>query len=104
MVWFAHPVLGFAIFSPIAAAVLLFEWSHMDYSTPKGKALLPYHVLGGALLTALLAAALAAVGAGLAMSFALWAVAAMIMALCVSKVGLVVTRRIAREPRCCLPV
>jgi hypothetical protein len=82
MVWFAHPTLGFLMYFPIAAAVLLFAWSHMDYAAPKGRQLLPYHILGPALVNAALAAAATSVDAGIAMIFALWGGAGVAMALC----------------------
>lgn len=87
MLWFAHPVLGFFMYFPVAAAVLLLCWSHMDYDSDKGRQLLPYHVLGAALLNSLLATALNLLGAGMAMIFALWGTAAVLMALCLRRVS-----------------
>jgi hypothetical protein len=73
MVWFAHPIIAFLTYLPVAVAVLLLPWSHMNYDTPQGRQLLPYHMLGGALLNSLVAAVLTRFGVGIAMMFALWA-------------------------------
>jgi hypothetical protein len=73
MVWFAHPILAYLIYLPVSVAVLLLPWSRMNYDTPKGQQLLPYHMLGGALANSLIAAVLTRFGVGISMIFALWA-------------------------------
>ncbi len=87
MVWFAHPILAFAMYFSVAVAVLLFSWSHVDYSEGKDKRLLPYHTLGAALFNSAVAAALTQIGAGTAMVFAMWGAAGILVALCLSQVG-----------------
>ncbi|WIA36529.1 hypothetical protein OEZ86_007823 [Tetradesmus obliquus] len=72
MVWFAHPIVAFLSYLPISIAVLLLPWSHMNYDSPQGQQLLPYHMLGGALLNSLVAAVLTRFGVGLALIFAMW--------------------------------
>jgi hypothetical protein len=73
MIWFAHPIIAYLTYLPSAVAVILLPFSNMNYDTPKGKRLLPYHMLGGALLNSVVAAALTRFGVGTAMIFALWA-------------------------------
>jgi hypothetical protein len=86
MVWFAHPVLGFAMYFPVAVGMLLLPWGGQDYSTPKGLQLLPYHTLGAALFNSAVAAALTQIGAGTAMIFAMWGGAGLLIALCLTQV------------------
>lgn len=56
--WFANPYLALVMYLCLAVSILLLPWSHIDYSQGRGKQLLPYHVLGGALLNSLLAVVL----------------------------------------------
>jgi hypothetical protein len=86
MIWFAHPVLGFAMYFPIAAAMLLLPWSYVDYASGKGQQLLPYHTLGAALFNSAVAAGLTQIGAGTAMVFAMWGGAGVLVALCLTQV------------------
>jgi len=86
MIWFAHPVVGFAMYFPVAIAMLLLPWSHVDYSQGKTLQLLPYHTLGAALFNSVVAAALTQLGAGTGMVFAMWGFAGVLFALCLSQV------------------
>lgn len=86
MVWFANPVLGFAMYFPVAIAMLLLPWSHVDYSTAKEQQRLPYHALGAALFNSAVAAGLTQIGAGTAMVFALWGFAGVLVSFCLTQV------------------
>lgn len=86
MIWFAHPVLGFAMYFPVAVAMLLLPWSHVDYSTAKGMQQLPYHTLGAALFNSAVAVGLTQIGAGTGMVFAMWGGAGVLVALCLTQV------------------
>lgn len=72
MVWFARPLLGYAIYLPAAAAVLLLPWINTEYDCV-GTSPLAYHMGGAALLNAAVAAALTRAGVGMALLFAAWA-------------------------------
>lgn len=87
MIWFAHPVLGFAMYFPVAAAMLLLPWSHVDYKDSKSLQQLPYHTLGAALFNSAVAAALTQIGAGTGMVFAMWGGAGVLSALFLTQVG-----------------
>lgn len=87
MIWFAHPVLGFAMYFPVAAAMLLLPWSHVDYKDSKSLQQLPYHTLGVALFNSAVAAALTQIGAGTGMVFAMWGGAGVLAALCLTQVS-----------------
>jgi hypothetical protein len=100
MIWFAHPVLGFAMYFPVALAMLLLPWSHVDYSNSKGMQLLPYHTLGAALFNSIVAAALTQIGAGTGMVFAMWGGAGVLVALCLTQVTAVCCRE--TSSMCCV--
>jgi hypothetical protein len=72
MVWFAHPIIAYLTYMPIAMVVLLLPWSRMNYDSPRGQQLLPYHMLGGALVNSLISAVMTHFGVGMSMMFALW--------------------------------
>jgi hypothetical protein len=84
MIWFAQPVVGYAMYFPIAMATLLFAWSHADYQ--QQPQLLMYHILGAALFNSTVAAGLTLIGAGTAMVFGMWGGAGLLVALCLSQV------------------
>jgi hypothetical protein len=87
MVWFAHPAVAVFSYFPISFAVLLVPWGGWDYCrSEKDRQLLPYHVLGGALLNASIAAVLTRFDVGMAMIFALWGLALVLAAFCVAQV------------------
>lgn len=74
------------MYFPVAAAMLLLPWSHMDYSEGNNMRLLPYHALGAALFNSVVATGLTQLGAGTAMVFAMWGAAGVLVALCLTQV------------------
>ena len=86
MVWFAHQWLAHATYFPVAVAVMLLPYSRMDYTTFAGQQLLPYHMLGGALVNGIISLLLDQLGVGIAIPFALWAACGVLMAFTVRQV------------------
>eukprot|EP00878_Enallax_costatus_P023835 GHUV01025389.1.p1 GENE.GHUV01025389.1~~GHUV01025389.1.p1 ORF type:complete len:611 (+),score=132.24 GHUV01025389.1:251-2083(+) len=103
MVWFANQHLAVIMYSSLAVSVLLTPWSHMDYSQGRGKQLLPYHVLGGALVNSVIGAVLTRFGVGLSMIFALWGGAGTLTGFCVAQ-GLSVTTLSGALVACAWPI
>lgn len=102
MVWFAHHAVGFGSFVPVAAAIILWPWGGYDYSSKDGQ-LLPYHMLGGALLNAVVAAVLTQFQIGMAMIFALWAAGGLLGTYCMAQVcDLAAFASCWLVPCCCL--
>jgi hypothetical protein len=71
----------------MAVAVMLLPFSTTDYHSFTGKQLMPYHMLGGALVNGIISTLLSQLGVGLAMPFALWGVCGVLAAVAVRQVS-----------------
>ncbi len=75
MVWYSHSCIAYSTAFPVAFVALLVPYLSTRYESSLGYGLLPYDILGGALVNALLAAVGTHFGFGVSFFYAIWAVA-----------------------------